>query len=368
MLSTQKIHFLEYSRTDWENWFSIKKAPSFRAKQLGDWIYTHLENRLENMTNLPASIRQMLAEEFDFSLPNTIQVVHSADNTTKLLIEAPGQVVSESVIMRYDERTTLCVSSQVGCKLACTFCQTGKLGFVKHLPASFILAQYFLAAQITKAEGRRLSHVVYMGMGEPFDNYEATIVSCNRLIDAAHFGLSKRHVTVSTSGIAPKIYAFTDECDVALAVSLHAANDQLRSRLMPINNRYPLAELKAALRHYQNKTGKTITIEYILIEGQNTGIEHARELIQFLQGIQAKVNLIPFNEHPGLNFKRPSSDTIRTFQEYLSKRSVAAPVRYSRGLEVSAACGQLAAKERADLFQPPVRKNVKRDSHPQAQV
>lgn len=315
------------------------------------------------MTNLPATLRQQLAEEFDFNLPKTIQCIHSQDDTTKLLVEAPGNVVSECVIMRYEERTTLCVSSQVGCKLACSFCQTGKLGFVKHLPASFILAQYFLAAQITKAEGRRLSHVVYMGMGEPLDNYEATVNSCKRLIDAEHFGLSKRHVTVSTSGIASKLYAFTDECDVALAVSLHAANDTLRSKLMPINNRYPLNELKAALKHYQNKTDKIVTIEYILIEGQNTSPQNAKELIQFLQGLRSKVNLIPFNEHPGLGFKRPSPETIRTFQEYLSKRSIAAPVRYSKGLEVSAACGQLAAKERADLFRPPLRKNVKLQSH-----
>jgi 23S rRNA (adenine2503-C2)-methyltransferase len=242
--------------------------------------------------------------------------------------------------------------------MACSFCQTGKLGFFRHLTTHEILAQYVLAAKIVESEGRRLSHVVFMGMGEPLDNYDHVVRAVRTLTSPEGFGLSARHVTVSTSGLSPQIRQLAKDARCALAVSLHAARDDLRLSLMPINRRYPLEDLKSALVDYQTQTGQKITIEYILIAGQNCGPREARELVRYLHGLRAKVNLIPFNSHPGLPHARPTDEEIRTFQLYLAERSFAAPVRYSKGLDVSGACGQLAAKTSMQLDSVPARRNV----------
>ena len=331
--------------------------PVFRAQQLQDWIYGKRSFTLAAMSNLSNSLRQRLATELDWQLPKLHSQMSGADGSTKLLLESERGLI-EAVILRYDGRTSLCVSSQVGCKLACTFCQTGKLGFVRHLTAAEILAQFAIAEQIVQPEGRRISHVVFMGMGEPLDNYANVVQAVNRLSGKDAFGLSVRNVTVSTSGLVPQIRTLAHDVRAALAVSLQAARDYLRTELMPINRRYPLAELKAALLDYQKDSGDKLTIEYILIKDKNCGLREAKELIKFLHGLRAKVNLIPFNSHPGMPFARPSDDEIRTFQKYLSDRSIAAPVRYSKGLEVSGACGQLAAKVSASIAAAPRRESV----------
>jgi 23S rRNA (adenine2503-C2)-methyltransferase len=310
------------------------------------------------MRNLPKDLTQNLRQMFDWTLPEVVSALHSKDGSTKLLLKTPNGQFIESVILRYEGRVSLCVSSQVGCKMACSFCQTGKLGFFRHLTTHEIVSQYVIAAKMVRSEGRRLSHIVFMGMGEPLDNYDNVVKAVNLFVSPEGFGLSARHVTVSTSGIVPKIRDLARDARCALAVSLHASRDELRQEIMPINRKWPLSELKAALLDYQRQTGDKITFEYILIRDKNCGLREAKELVKFLHGFKAKVNLIPFNAHPGLPYERPSDEDIRAFQVYLADRSIAAPVRYSKGLDVSGACGQLAAKTQDSLHLAPVRRNV----------
>lgn len=358
-MTIDRPHFLSLTAPELITLVGDLGQPGFRGSQLVDWIYEKRAISPAEMTNLPKALRQDLDERLDWSLPTLIERLDSADGASKLLLKnSKGQSI-ETVILRYEERTSLCVSSQVGCKLACSFCQTGKLGFFANLSAAEILGQYLLAQRIVAEEGRRISHVVFMGMGEPLDNYDNAIRAANTLISQdGGFGLSQRHVTLSTSGIVPRIISLADACPAALAVSLHAARDDLRTELMPINRKYPLAALKDAMAQWQAKSGRKVTIEYILIAGKNSSARDAMDLVRFLSGLKAKVNLIPFNPHPGLPYERPSADEIRSFQAELAKRSIPAPVRYSLGLDVSGACGQLAAKSIANLDASPSRKRV----------
>lgn len=353
-----KRHFLELDLNDWQDLLQEWQEAKFRAPQIMQWIYEKLVVSPERMSNLSKVLRERLSTELDWQLPEIVDQLDSTDGSTKLLLRNRKKQLMEAVILRYEQRTSLCVSSQVGCKLACSFCQTGKLGFFSHLPFSDILAQLVLANQILDSEAKKVSHVVFMGMGEPLDNYDGAVTAARRMISPEFFGLSHRHVTLSTSGLAPQIERLIDDCNAALAISLHAARDDLRTELMPINRRYPLARLKEALQQYQQKTGKKITIEYILIREKNCGLREAKDLVKFLHGLRAKVNLIPFNAHPGLPYQRPDDEEIRQFQKYLADRSIPAPVRYSKGLDVSAACGQLAAKVSQTLNEKPQRKSL----------
>lgn len=353
-----KSGYLDLSREDWNLLLKSQNVPSFRAGQAADWVFKHLATSTVEMTNISKDLRATLDDTLGWTLPEVASALNSQDGSTKLLLKTPSGQFIESVIMRYEGRVTLCVSSQVGCKMACSFCQTGKLGFFRHLTTHEILAQYLIAARMVRAEGRRLSHVVFMGMGEPLDNYAHVIKAVNILVSPEGFGLSARHVTLSTSGVASKIRLLPKDTRCALAVSLHAARDDLRQELMPINRKWDLAELKSSLMEYQSETGNKITFEYIMIRNKNCGLREAKDLVKFLHGFQAKVNLIPFNAHPGMPYERPTDDEIRVFQVYLAERSIAAPVRYSKGLEVSGACGQLAAKTMDSLHMPPSRKNV----------
>ena len=356
--SATKTGFLNFSRPDWTQYFTEKKIPGFRSTQAADWIFKHFVTSPDQMSNVSKDLRADLAQDFDWTLPEIVSALNSKDGSTKLLLKTPTGQYIESVILRYEGRVSLCVSSQVGCKMACSFCQTGKLGFFRHLTTHEIIAQYLIAARIVREEGRRLSHVVFMGMGEPLDNYDNVVKSVNMLVSPDGFGLSARHVTVSTSGVVPKIRDLAKDARCALAVSLHAARDDLRQEIMPINRKWPLSELKSALLDYQRETGDKITFEYILIREKNCGLREAKDLMKFLHGFKAKVNLIPFNAHPGMPYDRPSDDEIRAFQVYLADRSIAAPVRYSKGLDVSGACGQLAAKTEESIHLAPARKNV----------
>lgn len=351
-------HFFEMTQQDWQSLVNQLGEPGFRAKQIWEWIYAKHVFTPSLMSNLSKKLKAGLEQAVKWDLPTIIERADSADGASKLLMRSEMQQITEAVILRYDDRVSLCVSSQVGCKMACSFCQTGKLGFFRNLTIGEILGQYAQATQIVEKEGRRISHIVFMGMGEPFDNYDNAVFSANALIDPERFGLSARHVTLSTSGIAPKIVQLAADSRASLAISLHAATDTLRNQLMPLNRKFDLAELKDAMLKYQSITQNKITIEYILIENQNCDLQNAKDLVRYLHGLRVKVNLIPFNSHPGLPHQRPSDDSIRNFQKYLSDRSFAAPVRYSKGLEVSGACGQLAAKHFETLHQAPQRKSV----------
>ena len=356
----KRAHILDLSPTELAGRLGEWGEPKFRAEQIRQWLYQRKVLDPLEMTNLSRNLRDRLKEEFDTSLPPVVSRLDSEDGTSKFLLRSEKGHVLEVVLMRYKERTSLCVSSQVGCRLACRFCQTGKMGFVRHLSQSEILSQYLLAEQVLRQEGdgRRVSHVVFMGMGEPFDNYDAAVGAANTLISPEGFGLSARHVTLSTSGMVPRIYQLAHDSRAALAISLHAATDDLRTRLMPINRRYPLKALKEALVAYQKATNAKLTIEYILIHGENTRVADAKALVKFIHGLRVKVNLIPFNSHPGMPYQRPGAEEIREFQQYLSKRSIPAPVRYSKGLDVSGACGQLAAKVAGNLESEPSRSNI----------
>lgn len=330
----------------------------YRAKQLSQWYFMKRSFSLDQMTDLPVALRTQLQSEFSWELPEIVSSLDSPDGATKLLLKSGKNQRIETVILRYANRTALCVSSQVGCKLSCAFCQTGKLGFFRNLSTAEIIAQFALAENIVQKESRSINNVVFMGMGEPLDNFESVVKAVNILISPEGFGLSHRKVTVSTSGLSDKIRLLSERTRVALAISLHACRDDLRDSLMPINKRYPLADLKGAIQHYQRATDTKITFEYILIKDKNMGIREAKELVHFLEGIPAKVNLIPFNAHPGMPFERPDAEEIATFQRYLLDRGFVATVRYSKGGEVSAACGQLAAKEQKQLSEAPQRKSV----------
>jgi 23S rRNA (adenine2503-C2)-methyltransferase len=324
---------------------------------VGEWLHGRRVLEPERMANLPADLRRRLSEHFDTSLPAVVDRLEGDDLSTKLLLDSERGVI-ECVVMRYDDRTSLCVSCQVGCKLACRFCQTGRLGFVRNLSAAEILAQFALAEALVRDEGRTLSHVVFMGMGEPLDNYEEVRVAVDRLTAPGMFALKPANVTVSTVGVPDLIRRMAREVTCSLAISLHAARDDLRSELMPINRVHPLEELKAALLDYRAATDRTITFEVVLIKGLNTAPRDMKALVHFVHGLRAKVNLIPFNPFPGLPYERPDEPEIRAFQRYLSERSIPAPVRYSRGGEISAACGQLAAKKLAELNERPARERL----------
>lgn len=358
METTETKHFSELTLETLQPWLSDLGEPKYRAPQILDWVFTKRVFDPNLFSNLSKKVRDQLLKDYDWKMPEIIESHSGEDGATKLLINIGDKFKTEAVILRYDNRTSLCVSSQVGCKLACSFCQTGKLGFFRHLAASEIIAQFCLAQTIVEKEDRSISHIVFMGMGEPLDNYKNTVQAVNVFTDPKKFGLSASRVTVSTSGMVPKIDTLSDDCRCALAISLHACNDELRTEMMPINRKYPLARLKESLVNYQQKTNKKITIEYILIADLNSQKIHAKQLLTFLSGLKVKVNLIPFNSHPGLPYQRPSEEQIEKFQSYLTKGSIAAPVRYSKGLDVSGACGQLAAKNAQMIPSLPERKNV----------
>lgn len=353
-----KPHFTDILPSEWQDLVISAGLTKFRAQQIREGLFQRHAVTPQAMTNLDAKTKAWLDEAFAWDLPRLHQRLDAADGSSKLLLQTGAGQYIETVILRYENRTSLCVSSQVGCRLACSFCQTGKLGFMRNLSSAEIMGQYLTAQAIVAPEGRRISHIVFMGMGEPLDNYDHCLKAVNTLIGEEAYGLGNRHVTVSTSGIAPKILRLAQDSKAALALSLHSAHEETRTRLMPINRRYPLPVLKDALREYQKLTRRKITIEFILIKDETCTLPQAKHLVNFLQGLSAKVNLIPFNEHPGMGYRRPDENEIKAFQNYLAQRSIPAPVRYSKGLEVSGACGQLAAKTRGELDSVPKRSNL----------
>jgi 23S rRNA (adenine2503-C2)-methyltransferase len=318
-------------------------APAYRARQMFEWAYGKLVEEYGEMRNLPGSLLESFDEDTPFRTmkPISEQVTDDGD-THKLLYETfDGQLV-ETVLMLYPDRATVCVSCQVGCAVGCAFCATGLGGLTRSLSAGEIVQQTVDAARQARKLGRQLTNLVMMGMGEPLQNYAETMKFINIIHDPRGLNFGARRITISTSGIVPRIDALADEpYQVNLAVSLHAPNNELRSRLVPVNNRWPVEELLAATDRFFEKTGRRVSFEYALMNGINSSDEVARELGQLLRGRLCHVNLIPFNPVDVLQFERPNHEVIERFAGILREAGIPTTVRYSRGVEIDAACGQL---------------------------
>jgi len=350
--TTKKPYALDFSDDNWTQWVEMRGHAKFVAKQIREWIWAKGVVDPQQFTNISKKIREQLSEGFDWDMPTIDTVLSSSDGSEKILFRARDGLFAECVLMPSDKRVTLCISSQVGCRWGCTFCQTGRMGLTRSLSSGEILSQVLLANQRLKEE-RKVSNIVFMGMGEPLDNFEAVVEVCRTLTDPKLFGLSKHRVTVSTVGLVPEIERLGKEVAVSLAISLHTADNDHRASMMPVAKQYPLEVLKKALLDYPVQTRHGITFEYVMIQGENDSIQHAKKLVKFVHGLKAKVNLIPMNAHPGNPMRASEEESLRNFQKYLSDRSIPAPVRYSRGQDVSAACGQLAMKRQEELHLEP---------------
>lgn len=315
----------------------------YRARQVLQWLYQHGATDFEQMTSLSKVFRERLAKAARLDNLEPALVEASADGTRKMLFKLSDGHAVESVLIPEEDHSTLCVSSQVGCRMGCAFCRTATLGFKRNLRPSEIMGQV-LAARRLAEEARPLTNLVFMGMGEPLDNLPAVSLALGHILGSHGLAMSQRKVTVSTAGVVDKLPALGAASSAALAVSLNAPTDELRSRLMPVNRRWNLDALKKALLAYPLKPTRRITFEYVLLGGVNDQPEHAAALARWLDGLRAKVNLIAFNPHDGAAFERPSDAAVEEFQGLLIERHITAMVRKSRGVDISAACGQLAGK------------------------
>lgn len=320
------------------------RQPKFRGRQIATWIYKRDAENLSNMTDLPASLRASLEETVKVHSAKVVTHVKSPDGTVKYLLEMEDGERIESVLLPYEDRVSVCVSTQIGCAAACVFCATGMCGFSRNLTAGEIVDEVLL---LQHEGNQRVSHVVYMGMGEPLLNYDNILKSIHLLNDDV--GIAMRHMTVSTVGITPRIRKLADEkLQITLAISLHAPNDSLRRKLVPISSKYPLSELISACRYYTDITHRRITFEYLLIDGVNDSLTQAHELAILLRGMLCSVNLIPFNAVEGLEFKRSSKEHIRAFRSVLEDAGITVTQRMEKGHSVSAACGQLRRQVQSD--------------------
>lgn len=324
-------------------WAESRGFPAYRGSQIAGWLYNRPLTAVEDMHNLPALLREALLQDFDCSFPVVAKRSDSVDGTTKLLIGLADGKVVESVIIPRDDRITLCISSQVGCALDCQFCATATLGLQRNLEPGEIVGQVLRAREA--AAPRILTNYVFMGMGEPLANYDRLIRAITIMTARWGLGISPRRITVSTVGLVPQMERLLEDTSVHIAVSLTAARDELRDRLMPINRRYPLAELIGACKRLDLPRRKRITFEYVMLDGVNDTMRDAEDLIRLLHGVRAKVNLIPFNPFPGARFGRTPDERIEAFRERLLAAGIHATVRTSRGRDIQAACGQLAAAE-----------------------
>jgi len=319
----------------------------FRAKQLWHWIYNRGVTDFAVMSTIAKTLQARLAEHYEVARPALSRVQTSSDGTRKWLFRFGDTNEAETVYIPEEDRGTVCISSQVGCTLTCTFCHTGTQRLVRNLSAAEIVGQ-FMAARDSYAEWptpadetRLLSNIVMMGMGEPLFNYDNVATALRIVMDGEGIALSKRRITLSTAGVVPMIRRCGEELGVNLAISLHAVHDELRDHLMPINKKYPLAELMAALREYPTYNSRRITFEYVMLKDVNDSLADARALMRLVKGIPAKFNLIPFNPWPGSSFECSNAEQIRRFSELLFDAGYAAPVRQPRGQDILAACGQL---------------------------
>ncbi len=349
MTEQVKVNLLGLSRRQMEAFFAELGEKAFRATQVMKWIYQEGVEDFDAMTNLSKALREKLKAMAEIRLPEVAQDHPSSDGTRKWLLKVDEINHIEMVYIPEAERSTLCVSSQVGCTLACSFCSTARQGFNRNLTTAEIIGQIALASRIIGIPDNKGQHaitnVVMMGMGEPLLNLENVGPALELMQDDLAFGISKRRVTVSTAGVVPGIDALREQSDVSLAVSLHAPNDVLRDQLVPINTKYPIKELMAACKRYiAGKARRRITFEYVMLAGVNDSDEHARQLVKMLRDVPAKVNLIPFNPFPGAPYACSSNNRIQAFREIIMQAGIITVTRKTRGEDIAAACGQLAGK------------------------
>ncbi len=339
-------NLLGMTRGDLESLFADMGEKPFRARQVMQWIYGRSVYELDQMTDLSVALRQSLADRLTFDLPEIQQREDATDGVVKWQLRAGHKQAIEMVFIPEETRGTLCVSSQVGCAMDCPFCATGRQGFNRNLSADEIVGQVMLARQELGADAtQRISNIVFMGMGEPLANLRAVSRAADILLDDLGFGLSRRRVTISTSGLVPQIRKLAETSNVALAVSLHAPNDELRDRLVPINRRYPIDELLLACWDYARSANlKDVTFEYVMLAGVNDSLDHARQLARLLANRPAKVNLIPFNPFPGTEFRRSDQSVVDDFRQVLLRAGIITVTRKTRGDDIAAACGQLAGR------------------------
>ena len=370
----ERTNLLDFTLPQLTEWVAAQGEKPFRARQLFQWIHQRGVADFDAMTDIAKSLREKLKERAEVRPPAILSEHRSADGTVKWLFDVGVGNGIETVYIPEDDRGTLCVSSQVGCALDCKFCSTGRQGFNRDLSVSEIVGQLWVAnkrleqleleGKTSRLEGehtspRPVSNVVMMGMGEPLNNFVPVTDAMEVMLDDFAYGLSRRRVTLSTSGVVPHIRKLKERLPVALAVSLHAPNDTIRSRIMPINDAYPIEPLLAACRDYLEAAPRDfITFEYVMLKGVNDAPDHAKELVRTLAGTPSKVNLIPFNPFPDSGFEKTDPDRVRLFQRVLLDAGIIATVRKTRGDDIDAACGQLAGqvvnrmKRKTVNFQP----------------
>mgnify|MGYP001814022606 FL=1 len=345
MSAEPKPNLLDLDRKGLEGFFLARGEKVFRASQIMKWIYERGVTDFADMTNLSKDLRSGLRDSASIRLPDVVADQVSADGSRKWLLRFADGNCIETVFIPEADRGTLCVSSQVGCMLNCSFCSTAQQGFNRNLTTGEIIAQVWVAAKAlgSRADSNRvISNVVMMGMGEPLLNYDHVVRAMQIMQDDFGFGLSKRRITLSTAGIVPAIRQLREDCDVSLAVSLHAPNDALRDELVPLNRKYPIRELLAACRDYVGEGRRRVTFEYVMLDGINDSDTHARELIRILETVPAKVNLIPFNPFPETRYRRSPAARVDRFFELLNRAGIVTINRKTRGDDIDAACGQLA--------------------------
>ena len=347
-VSETRINLMDLDEVRLREFFESIGEKPFRAQQVMKWIYHQGVTDFDRMTNLGLGLRRSLRQIATIEPPQVLSTKTSVDGTRQWLMGFGGGNAVETVFIPEPNRGTLCISSQVGCALNCSFCSTGAQGFSRNLSTSEIIGQVWQAAKALGHERngtRRITNVVLMGMGEPLLNFDAVVPALSLLRDDLGFGLAARRVTLSTAGMVPGIYRLRDTIDVALAVSLHAPEDELREKLVPLNRKYPIRELMQSCADYvSEKHKRTVTFEYTLIDGVNDHPEHARKLVKLLRRLPSKLNLIPFNPFPGTRFSCSPEQKIRAFQEIVMQGGLIATVRKTRGDDIDAACGQLVGK------------------------
>jgi 23S rRNA (adenine2503-C2)-methyltransferase len=345
---SNKTNLLGLTRSGLEQFVVAMGEKPFRARQLFKWMYKRAEGDIEAMTDLGKDFRRRLAEVAEIRTPGIITGQVSADGTRKWLLRFESGQAIEMVFIPEPGRGTLCISSQVGCAMDCAFCSTGAQGFNRNLDTAEIVGQVWLANRelgYSPDGDRVITNVVFMGMGEPLMNYRNVVPAAEIMMDDLGLDLSRRRVTVSTSGLVPQMYRIADETNVALAVSLHAPTDELRSEIVPINRRHPIKDLLEACWHYVEKqNARSVTFEYVMLDGVNDKPEHAREVVRLLRGRPAKMNLIPFNPFPGTRYRRSSEAAIERFRDILIKGGIISTIRRTRGDDIDAACGQLVGR------------------------
>ncbi len=334
------MNFYELTHKKLEEFLQENELERFRADQLFRWVYGRRETDFAKMTNMSKVARAKLAEILRFELPKTVKHLKSADGTEKFLFEVGGGDTVESVLIPADDRLTLCVSSEVGCNMGCKFCFTGKQKMKRRLTTAEIVGQNLAASSSVAARDRRITNIVFMGMGEPLDNPDAVFSSIEVLHAPLGCNLSKKKITVSTSGIVPLIPRVT-ESGARLAVSLNGVNDEVRTQVMPINKRWPLKVLLESCREHCRQTGDRVTFEYVLLKGVTDSLESARALYRLTRDVPCKINIIPFNEHPGSGFTRPDESQVVKFQNELIRLGAHVLRRKTMGRDIYAACGQL---------------------------